>query len=389
MVRVRTLLVILSDRLSEVARRGQLSPRYFNPGEVFDQVDFLLTNNDRVDPAIVQPLVGRAGLALHHVPAPSFVASWGWRPDRLRGWTRDAAQLAATLRPAVVRCYAAGLNALAGVEIKRQLGVPLVLSIHTNPDVRRAQASWSRPKDKLFWITSEAIERAVIPEADVVLPAHESARIFAGRRGAHRVELVYNAINLDGLVAKVDYGLARPPAVVSVGRHLVEKNPEHVIRACAELGASITLIGSGPVTPHLQRVARVSGAKATFIPALPNAEVCGRLASFDVFATHSEYWELSKALLEALLAGLPVVLNRRHGEPVPELAGGLGLLVGNSTAGYAAAIKTLFADERVRRALGQRGREEAERRFHPRIMEQRVADLYRELLGRSDREGPG
>ena len=37
-----------------------------------------------------------------------------------------------------------------------------------------------------------------------------------------------------------------------------------------------------------------------------------------MFVVHSDIWEVSKSVLEALLAGLPVIINRRKGEPVPE-----------------------------------------------------------------------
>jgi hypothetical protein len=56
------LLVIIPDRLSVVTER------YYKPGNLFPEVHILMTNEDRPDPATVQPMVGDAVLHLHNMP---------------------------------------------------------------------------------------------------------------------------------------------------------------------------------------------------------------------------------------------------------------------------------------------------------------------------------
>ena len=46
----RALMVIVPDRLSELAEKGEVTRRYYNPGDLFDEVDLVLVNDDRPDP---------------------------------------------------------------------------------------------------------------------------------------------------------------------------------------------------------------------------------------------------------------------------------------------------------------------------------------------------
>ena len=65
--RSNRLLVIINDRLSDLVRKGEITPRYYNPGGLFDEVHIVLTNDDRPDPTQLQTTVGRAILFLHNI----------------------------------------------------------------------------------------------------------------------------------------------------------------------------------------------------------------------------------------------------------------------------------------------------------------------------------
>ena len=114
-------MVIVPDRLSEIVGKGEVTARYYNPGDLFSEIHLVMTNDDRPDPAAVQPMVGAARLVLHNLPAGKrlFFESLGWRPWLLKGWTDKAVALAARIKPDLVRCHGAHLNALAARAIKR------------------------------------------------------------------------------------------------------------------------------------------------------------------------------------------------------------------------------------------------------------------------------
>jgi hypothetical protein len=65
---VKRLLVIVPDRLSDIAGKGEVQPAYYNPGELFDEVHILMTNDDRPPIEPLQYMVGRAKLFVHNSP---------------------------------------------------------------------------------------------------------------------------------------------------------------------------------------------------------------------------------------------------------------------------------------------------------------------------------
>jgi len=121
-----------------------------------------------------------------------------------------------------------------------------------------------------------------------------------------------------------------------------------------------------------------------FLPAVPNDALCRMLPQFDLFVVHTEYWELNKSVLEALLTGLPVIINRRKGAPVPELDGADFVhFVDNSEADYRAAIATLLEDHAGREALGRRAFAHAQAHWAPTLTEAKYAAIYRRFLDRA------
>ncbi len=377
------LLVIVPDRLTELVAKGEVTERYYNPGELFDEVHLLLLNDDAPDPAAVQPMVGRARLVLHNL-APfrrMFVMSLGWQPWLIRGWAERAVALAHAIRPQLIRCHGHGLPGFLGSRIKRALSVPYVVSLHTDP----TQLLGKPLKARLQAHALRSASRIGLREADRVLPVYRSLVPYLERIGARRIEVAYNVLNPTALRSKPDYRLHDPVEIVSVGREIPGKNPEHLIEAVAALaGVRLTLIGDGPLHEHLRRIAQETGAggRISFIPSMPNDELCRRLADYDLFAVHNDYRGIPKTLLEAWLTGLPVIANRAHGHVPPELDEAICLLVENSEKGYRAGIERLLADPTLRERLGRTAR--ARQAWAPEIAERRYVDIYRAVMEQAE-----
>lgn len=144
----------------------------------------------------------------------------------------------------------------------------------------------------------------------------------------------------------------------------------------------LTLVGDGSNHAYLKQVATAckAGDRVEFVASLPNDELCRRLPEFDIFATHSEYWEISKSVLEPLLTGLPVIINRRLGKPVPELTDDICVLVTNSVESYRDALARLIADNDYRERLGRTAYVHAQENWSPAATEAKFATIYRQIL---------
>lgn len=388
------LLVLVPDVLSAILDKGEFQPRYYNPGGLFDTVHLLTTARDAPDLAALQRTVGTATLTFDSFPEPEGMAHRPWRDDEyrlLRQWAAPIVARAKALAPDLIRCHGADWNTYAAALIKEECGIPYVVSLHTNADVhpyRRFLSSHLTPDQWRENELHEYLERTSLAAADLVIPVYRPILPYLERMGVRHYKICYNVLNSIYLSKKTNYALHNPVRCISVGRIYKDKKPSNLLRAVAELpDINCTIVGDGPLRPALIELAATLGiaARTTFLAAVPNDDLCRMLPEFDVFAIHSQCWECNKSLLEALLTGLPCVLNRRRGLPVPELEGDFILKVEDTAEGYRQALESLLTDHARREALGRAAFAHARARWDPAKTEAVYVSIYRDLLVKSGR----
>lgn len=376
-------MVLIPDPLTDLLEKGEVTERYYNPGNLFAEVHLVLVNSDVPDVARVKAMVGNAELYIHNLPAGTrtFLTSLAWRPALLQGWARRAVELARKVRPQLVRCHGNHLNAFAAREIKRVLGIPYVISLHINPDADvRPHATGIR--NRVAVEAQRTIEKVSLREADLVLPVYKPIIPYLERLRVERYEVAYNVLNPTNLIPKEDYELHQPVRVICTGRQIPQKNPTNLIKAVASLsGIQLTVVGDGVLHDHLRELAQSTKAsdRIVFHRAIPNDELCRLLPTFDIYAIHTDYWEISKSLLEALLTGLPCIVNKRPGQPVPELETGLCVLVDNNVSSYREGLRKLVEQPMLRRDLGTSARERAWEKWSPEVTERRFVEIYQRI----------
>ena len=137
------LMVLIPDRLSDLVSKGEVTERYYNPGNLFDEVHLVMTNDDRPDPVALQKMVGNARLFLHNLPdsRKAFMPTLGWRPWLLGPWTAKALSLAQTVRPVLIGCRPESApRCLAGASINGNWKRSLRREYAHQPGRRRARA---------------------------------------------------------------------------------------------------------------------------------------------------------------------------------------------------------------------------------------------------------
>jgi glycosyltransferase involved in cell wall biosynthesis len=377
-----TLLVIVPDEISAILKKGEYQPRYYNPGNLFDEVHIMMTNCDKPDPAELQRTVGTARLFVHNIDAPDLRKTLNYHLLLLNRWARYAVEIAQQINPRLIRCHGNWLNGYLAHRIKKKLGIPYVVSIHTNPDVT-LRGSLETKDEKIYWHALRRIERISLRNADLVLPVYKPIIPYLKDIGVRKYEVAYNVLNGEHLKHKKSYDLHSPIRVISVGRHYKQKNPENILRAIQKIpNAHFTLVGHGPYQDYLESFIKKMGLldKVTLLPAVPNDELCSMLSDYDIFAIHTEAWEINKSLLEALLTGMPVIVNKRLGEPVPEFSETPLLLVDNTPESYFQAITRLISDNSFREDLGRQAYAYAMNHWSPKMTEAKYVDIYKRLM---------
>jgi glycosyltransferase involved in cell wall biosynthesis len=229
------------------------------------------------------------------------------------------------------------------------------------------------------------VERALAAAADRIVTITDALRRFTVEQvglPAAKVETI--PYGLDELPPA--WGENPPDEVPADARVLLavtrltrQKGVDVAIRALPSVTADAVLVvlGEGPERESLERLARdlAIEQRVFLLGRVPDVAAWLRRAAVLV---HPVRWEgFGLAVLEAMLAGLPVVAARVSSLPELVADGETGLLVPADDAGALAAA--------IARALGQpelgaAGRERAKRAFSVERMTSRTLALYQRLL---------
>lgn len=273
-----------------------------------------------------------------------------------------------------------------GALARRLAGVPVAVSDEQG-------LGWRRPR----WV--RAMSAVAHRAATCVIACSESVKADLVRHEgvpASRVRVIYNGAEVfaadpgDRAAFRREIGCpADTPVVGCIGRLVEEKNYPVVLDAFARVAekaprAHLVIAGDGPERERLLgRVAALELTRCAHVVGwVPRAGVARALAAFDVFVLASSIEGFSVALVEAMLAGLPVVATAVAGNPEAVTDGETGILVpvGDPEA-LAAAILRYFDDPDRAREMAQRGRAAATHRFTAEHYARELVQLYVALAG--------
>jgi glycosyltransferase involved in cell wall biosynthesis len=209
------------------------------------------------------------------------------------------------------------------------------------------------------WLVRTRADRLVAVNADI---AHALAEAGIS---PDRIALIPNGIDLPTIEPSFDPLALRRDAlgdgglgvVLFVGRLVKEKSVDRLLTAWASLPEReqyrLVIVGDGPLRGDLVAMAETLGVLTSVRFMGYQSDVASFYAMADVFVLPSRTEGLSNALLEAMVAGLPVVVSNITGnrQLVDE---GSGVVVGwQDTAGWVEALSQLLGDEALRRKLGE------------------------------------
>ena len=230
------------------------------------------------------------------------------------------------------------------------------------------------------------VERALARRATRIIAITESlARFQVERVGlpAAKVEVIH--YGLDDLPQA--WG-ENPPDPLSPDARLLlcicrlepQKGVDVAIRALREIpGAQLVVLGEGPQRGELEQLARELDVPVYLPGRVPDVAAWLRRADLLV---HPVRWEgFGLALLEAMLASLPVVATKVSSIPEIVVDGETGLLIPPDDPGaLAAAVNRVLADPS---GYGERGRARARSDFSVAEMADRTLAVYETALNRT------
>jgi len=322
--------------------------------------------------------------------------------QRLRGRLGDLSWLVPRLRPEKPRLIHAhfGPDGHAAVSLSRQLGVPLVTTLH-GYDVGRTDRTLLL-SGRLSWMRYALRRAHLARHGTLFLVVSDALRAKALAAGfpPERTVTHYNGVDLTRFpVAVGDDG----STILHVGRLVEKKGTALLLAAFSRLramypAARLVIIGEGPLRGRLERLAEQLGiAQALrFLGYQPPAVVAEWMRRAAVFAApcitagdgDAEGGPL--VVVEAAASGLPVVGSDHGGIPETVANGRSGFVVPEGDVeALADRLGQLLASAEMRRAMGAAGRALAETRLDLRVQIERLEQLYDSVLAGAPRPMDG
>lgn len=261
------------------------------------------------------------------------------------------------------------LYLLAGLMLRRRLGIPLLLEVNAPlADERQRFGGLGLPR-LAAWA-----EGTVWRGADVVLPV---TRVLAGHvqaRGvpASRIVVIPNGINESHFAAAptpaearrrlgLGDGLTNGPTLGFTGFvrdwHGVDRVVRWMAGPQAPAGCRLLVVGDGPVRAELEQLAASLGltGRVRFTGVVPREQVPGYVAAFDIALQPAVVPYASPLkLFEYLALGKAIVAPRQPNIEEVLTDGRNALLFDGARSGeFEAALTRLCADEGLRRQVAQ------------------------------------
>ncbi len=167
--------------------------------------------------------------------------------------------------------------------------------------------------------------------------------------------------------------------VIAVSRLVRHKGYPELVAAMCDVDAELWVVGERLASDHgedLEPVFAAAGLGPRLRRLGTRDDVPALLAAADIFALPSHFEGLPMSIIEAMLAGLPVVSTDIRGPREQIVPGETGLLVPPMrSAPLAAALQRLAADPALRARMGEAGRARALLLYDEAAVVSRTLDL--------------
>lgn len=281
-------------------------------------------------------------------------------------------------RPDVINSFLFFDNQLARLTGRVVNGPHIITGVRAVPNDR----SWFR----------SVLDKKMQPWSDHIISNSEAGADYAISRGAspEKVGVIRNGRDVDlflnGSASKELYdslGLKKEQMIVgTVGRLVKRKGHYDLIGAWPEItekhpDARLLFVGDGPEREGLKNQVKELSCDDSVVFAGQRDDVPDILDVMDVFVFPSHYEGLPGALIEAMIAGLPIVATPVDGNAELIEDGVTGLFVPpHDVEAIAGRIDELLADTDLQNNLGAAATEYAREEFAIENMVAEFKDLY-------------
>jgi glycosyltransferase involved in cell wall biosynthesis len=370
------LCVFPNDPIKAYFDKGEIKERYFNPENLFDEIEVISFTNNDIDGKKVSIIGGNAKLKIHSIGKINF--------KNKNKKKQEATSLLKKIKPDIIRAYNPLLEGWIAASCSKELNIPMYLSLHVQYDgLRKISKTKNLKKYIGLQLTRKFIEPFVLKNSQKITAVYKIIDHYAYDICGKHVDVIYNKVELERFQKGekiLDY---EKPLILTVGRLVKQKNHDLIINAIKDLDVYLMIIGNGKLKEELVELIKKLNIKEKIIfkDSVANNEIQNYYKSCDILisAHDPEIEGVPIPILEGLASGIPVISSK----PKEGYSDGLENIVEFSeltALSLKKAIEKILSDQEINKKLRNNALKKAND-FSSSKIEKQEADVYRELLG--------
>ncbi|WP_332866231.1 glycosyltransferase family 4 protein [Pannus brasiliensis] len=230
----------------------------------------------------------------------------------------------------------------------------------------------------------QLIERAIEPLADriICVSRHDRSIGLAVGMRPERLLAIHNGMPDLPRELEANPCHSNPTRIVMIARFDRQKDQETLLKAFYKIpGAHLDLVGEGPTLERIKKLAKDLGVMDRVKFWGFQANVAKILANAQIFTLISHWEGFPRTTIEAMRAGLPVIVSDVGGasEAVVEGITGYSVPRGDVDVLHQKLLE-LVSNERLRCKMGAEGRKRYEAEFTFDRMFGKTIEVYRQIL---------
>jgi glycosyltransferase involved in cell wall biosynthesis len=362
-----------NDPIISYYEKGEIKERYFNPGNIFDEVHIVSFTDSDIEEEKVQKIVGTGKIIIHSVGKINI-------KNRKKEISKIL-EIVKKINPDVIRSYNSLIQGWCAAHIAQELEIPFYVSLHTQYDYNRQLAKKKNFKKYLgLKYLEKFVEPYVLKNADKITIVYKIIEPYVLKRTTTKPELLYNKINCKEFLNADKNKNLPSPLVLSVGNLIESKNHKLLIDSIENLDVNLLIIGKGELYDELTEKinSKKLQNKITILESVPYQNMPSYYKATDIFALAYDPNQegLPMPVIEAMASGVPVIIP--ESEDSRELGDSV-VFAKRTVEEFTKKIEELLKNKTKREEYSGKCLETA-KKFDISKLEKREAEIYHELI---------
>ena len=374
----KKITIIINDDVNELIRKGEIKNNYYNPKKFFDHIQVILLNNKSIDKKkTFNQLFDCEKLDIIFYKKTIFKIFINFFLFYFFGFetNRDLVNKVKKFNPKILRNYTINFSIFFVYYLHCKTNIKFITSLHCNIS---SLTKNNKLINRVYWILILPFLKKILSKASFLILKHKGLEKFI-KTINKSFETIYT-INNKKIIRKKKFNIKKKLKIYNVGRQEKWKNP---IILCDKIfkNFNITLIGNGILHNLIKNKIRNKKLKnIRLIKSIDNRILCKQLKNFDIFIHFSEYQEFPNTVMEAMLAGLPVIICKKKSTIVEEYNNKNFILSNDNETSLFNSINNIVSSKKKYNQISLSNYKYAQKNFSPFLMEKKEIDIYKKIF---------